>query len=197
MDRELRRNRYRQLVTLLEAAREDGRDDGPGDAEDERDATADRALATYARPVPEMYGSLDLGVLTPDNDQSTQPSVDLREVLPVPSVRADPPPVVGEEAIEDPAAFEAGAGKEFDAVGLENIEWDEERRSAHGRRCSRAAVGTGETPQAVIPARWNAAGGGTVNVPLSRIRRWPLPTALGRRKARSNPLGVLCQGGRK
>jgi transcriptional regulator with XRE-family HTH domain/energy-coupling factor transporter ATP-binding protein EcfA2 len=71
-----------------------GRDDGPSDAaEDERDADADRALATYARRVRETYGSLDLEVLTPDNDQSTQPSVELREVFVVPTVRADPPPV--------------------------------------------------------------------------------------------------------
>ncbi|MFJ4748947.1 HEAT repeat domain-containing protein [Streptomyces albogriseolus] len=71
-----------------------GRDDRPSDAaEDERDADADRALATYARRVRETYGSLDLEVLTPDNDQSTQPSVELREVFVVPTVRADPPPV--------------------------------------------------------------------------------------------------------
>ncbi|MFE0515004.1 NACHT domain-containing protein [Streptomyces sp. NPDC058964] len=98
VDRELWRDRHRQLVTLLEAAREDSwdgaRDDGPGDAaEDDRDADADRALATYARRVRETYGSLDLEVLTPDNDQSTQPSVELREVFVVPTVRADPPPV--------------------------------------------------------------------------------------------------------
>ncbi|MFK0112075.1 NACHT domain-containing protein [Streptomyces sp. NPDC091217] len=93
VDRELWRNRYQQLVTLLEAAREEGRDDGPGDvSEDERDA-ADQAVATYARRVRETYGSLDLEVLTPDNDQSTQPSVELREVFVVPTVRANPPQV--------------------------------------------------------------------------------------------------------
>ncbi|MDX3245411.1 NACHT domain-containing protein [Streptomyces sp. ME18-1-4] len=93
VDRELWRNRHQQLVTLLEAAREEGRDDDPGDAcEDERDA-ADQALATYARRVRETYGRLDLEILTPDSDQSTQPSVELREVFVVPTVRANPPQV--------------------------------------------------------------------------------------------------------
>ncbi|MFE4332524.1 NACHT domain-containing protein [Streptomyces sp. NPDC056831] len=90
VDRELWRNRHGQLVTLLEAAREDSRE---GNAADRSGNAADRALATYARRVRETYGSLDLEVLTPDNDQSAQPSVELHEVFVVPTVRADPPPV--------------------------------------------------------------------------------------------------------
>ncbi|MEU8773464.1 HEAT repeat domain-containing protein [Streptomyces sp. NPDC048606] len=94
VDRALWRNRHLQLVTRLEAARDDGRVDGPREGvEEEWQAARDRALATYARRVRESYGSLDLEVLTPDNDQSAQPSVELREVFVVPTVRADPPPV--------------------------------------------------------------------------------------------------------
>ncbi|WP_329528905.1 hypothetical protein [Streptomyces sp. NBC_01462] len=47
----------------------------------------------YPRRVRETYGRLDLEVLTPDIDQSTQQSVALREVFVVSTVRADPPPV--------------------------------------------------------------------------------------------------------
>ncbi|MCW8103025.1 NACHT domain-containing protein [Streptomyces tauricus] len=90
VDRKLWRDRYLQLVTLLEAAEENGLAET---AEDELDVAADRALETYARRVRETHGSLDLEVLTPDNDQSPQPSVELREVFVVPTVRADPPPV--------------------------------------------------------------------------------------------------------
>ncbi|MFE7267656.1 NACHT domain-containing protein [Streptomyces sp. NPDC057592] len=90
VDRELWRNRHGQLVTLLEAARVDGRE---GNAADRSGNAADRAIATYARRARETYGSLDLEVLRPDNDQSAQPNVELHEVFVVPTVRADPPPV--------------------------------------------------------------------------------------------------------
>ncbi|MGW3105757.1 NACHT domain-containing protein [Streptomyces sp. NPDC001100] len=92
--RELWRNRHQQLVTLLEAARKDSRDDGrDAAAKNEGDAAVNQALATYARRVRETYGNLDLEVLTPDNDQSVQPSVEMREVFVVPTVRANPPQV--------------------------------------------------------------------------------------------------------
>ncbi|MEU3689103.1 NACHT domain-containing protein [Streptomyces narbonensis] len=88
---ELWKDRHQQLVSLLEAAKDHDRISPSGEAQDEP-ATA-RALETYARRVRESYGRLDLEVLTPDNDQSVQPNVELREVFVVPTVRADPPTV--------------------------------------------------------------------------------------------------------
>ncbi|MFF5280939.1 NACHT domain-containing protein [Streptomyces sp. NPDC013171] len=82
-------NRHQQLVTVLATTRSPARSRG-GQGDEPSDA---HAVKTYARRVRESYGRLDLEVLTPDNDQSVQQKVELREVFVVPTVRADPPPV--------------------------------------------------------------------------------------------------------
>ncbi|MFE2557438.1 NACHT domain-containing protein [Streptomyces sp. NPDC059352] len=93
VDRELWKDRHQQLVSLCEAAKDHGRNRSGEKEGEEDEPAAVRALETYARRVRESYGRLDLEVLTPDNDQSVQPNVELREVFVVPTVRADPPPV--------------------------------------------------------------------------------------------------------
>ncbi|MFD8206371.1 NACHT domain-containing protein [Streptomyces sp. NPDC059695] len=82
------RSRHDRLVHVLEAG---GGTGGRNRGKDE--PALAHAVETYARRVRESYARLDLEVLTPDNDQSVQQHVELREVFIVPTVRADPPPV--------------------------------------------------------------------------------------------------------
>ncbi|MFJ2725235.1 HEAT repeat domain-containing protein [Streptomyces collinus] len=56
-------------------------------SEDEIDA----AVVRYAGRIAQVYGRLDLEVLTPLSEE--HPAVELREVFVAPTVRADPPPV--------------------------------------------------------------------------------------------------------
>ncbi|MFD3681952.1 NACHT domain-containing protein [Streptomyces sp. NPDC058613] len=51
------------------------------------------AIGAYAQRVREVFGRLDLEVLTPLSEQGEHPVVELREVFVPPLVRADPPPV--------------------------------------------------------------------------------------------------------